>query len=148
MKKINWGSWIVLSFVVFALGTFTMVYISMNSRVDLVTDDYYEKELKYQDHIDVLKNTNAIESKVSFTLNRSSISISYPNIDAPSNYSGVVMFFRPSDKTLDFSRPVSIDSTYSQTIATDTLLRGMWRVKISWDVGEKQYYTEQPVIIQ
>lgn len=148
MKKMNWGSWIVLSFVVFALGTFTMVYISMNSRVDLVTDDYYEKELKYQDHIDVLKNTNTIESNVSFTFKRSSVSISYPNVDVPSKYSGVVMFFRPSDKTLDFSRPVSIDSTYSQTIATDTLLRGMWRMKISWNVGEKQYYTEQPVIFQ
>ncbi len=148
MKKMNWGSWIVVSFILFALGIFTMMYISMNQRVDLVTDDYYEKELKYQDHIDVVNSTSALEGKVSFDFAPSSVTISYPNIDLPSKYSGVVMFFRPSDKTLDFSRPVSIDTSYAQTIATDKLLSGMWRVKISWKVGGQQYYTEQPVIIQ
>ena len=148
MKKMNWGSWIVVSFILFALGTFTMIYISMNSRVDLVTDDYYEKELKYQNHIDVVKNTNALEGRVSFAFAPSSVTISYPNIDAPSKYSGVVMFFRPSDKALDFSYPVDVDTTYSQTITTNKLLKGMWRVKVSWNVGTQQYYNEQPVIIQ
>ncbi|MBI2429776.1 MAG: FixH family protein [Ignavibacteriales bacterium] len=148
MKKMNWGSWIVVSFILFALGTFTMIYISMNSRVDLVTDDYYEKELKYQDHIDVVKSTNELEGKVSFVFASSTITISYPNIEAPSKYSGAIMFFRPSDKALDFSQPVAVDSTYSQTIATDKLIKGMWRVKISWSVGQQNYYTEQPVIIQ
>lgn len=148
MNKMNWGSWIVVSFILFAFGTFAMIYISMNQRVDLVTDDYYEKELRYQDHIEVVRNTNALDGRVSLSFAPSSVTISYPNIDAPSKYSGAVMFFRPSDKTLDFSRPVDVDSMYRQTIATERLVRGMWRVKISWNVGEQQYYTEQPIVLQ
>lgn len=148
MKKLNWGSWLVISFALFAFATFTMIYISMNQSIELVTDDYYEKELKYQDHIDVVKNTNALEGKVTFVFTSSTVTMTFPNIDMPSKYSGAIMFFRPSDKTKDFSQAVNVDSTYSQTISTDKLLKGMWRVKISWIVGRQNYYTEQPVIIQ
>lgn len=148
MKRPNWGTWIVISFILFAAATFVMVSISMNQSVDLVTENYYEKELQYQDHIDVVKNTNALEGKVTFTFASSAVKVTFPGIDAPSKYSGVITFFRPSDKTKDFTQKVNIDSTYSQTIATDKLLKGMWRMKLSWKVGRQHYYTEQPIIIQ
>jgi hypothetical protein len=148
MKKMNWGSWIIVSLVIFVLATFVMVYISMSQRVDLVTDDYYEKELQYQQHIDIVNNTNALDGKVNFDVGREYIKIIFPKVDAHRKYSGIIFFFRPSDKTQDFSQTVDVDSLYTQTIPTGKLMKGMWRVKISWHVGAEQYYTEQTVIIQ
>lgn len=147
-KKLNWGFWIVISFILFALGTFVMVYISMNTKVELVTDDYYEKELKYQQHIDIIKTTNALEGKVQFEFTAQQLSVTFPHVENPEQYSGTIYFFRPSDKTKDFSTAIQLDSVYSQEISTEKLLPGLWRVKISWKVGSQDYYYEQPVIIQ
>ncbi|MFA6455849.1 MAG: FixH family protein [Bacteroidota bacterium] len=148
MKKMNWGSWIVVSFVLFAVGTFVMVYISMSENVDLVTDDYYEKELKYQDQIEVLKSTDALEQKVNITLADSFLVLHYPVVGSHDNYSGTINFFRPSDKRGDFSRPVQNDTTHTQSFPINIFAQGLWRVKISWNVGTQQYYSELPIIIR
>lgn len=147
-KSMHWGSWIVVSFVLFAIGTFVMVYISMNTRVDLVTDDYYEQELKYQDHIDVVSKTNALLQNVTLAVSASSVDIRFPNVGRQSEYSGTVFFFRPSDRRGDFTKEVSIDSAYTQSIPLNGLQSGLWRIKISWQVNEQKYYSEHPVIIQ
>jgi len=148
MKKISFGSWIVISLVIFAAMILSMVFISMNQRVDLVTDDYYEKELQYQQHIDMLKKTNALEGNVSFAFSASGVTVRFPVVDTPEKYAGTIMFFRPSDKLQDVSYNISVDSTYTQSISTAKLSKGLWRVKISWSVGEQNFYTEQPVMIQ
>ncbi|MDD8018943.1 MAG: FixH family protein [Bacteroidota bacterium] len=147
-KKSLWGFWIVVSFIVFAGVTFTMVYISMNTNVDLVTDNYYEKELKYQQHIDMVKSTNSLSDQIALNFTPTTLVVSFPKIAERTKYSGTMNFFRPSDKSKDFSKDIRIDSSYSQTIGTDRMAKGMWRIKISWNVGNNQYYNEQPVIIQ
>jgi hypothetical protein len=144
----NWGSWIVVSFILFAAGTFVMVYISMSTNVDLVTDDYYEKELKYQNQIEVLKSTDALDQKVDVVVTDSLLTIHYPEIGSPDQFSGAVHFFRPSDKRGDVILPVRIDSTHSQSFPIANFALGLWRVKISWTVGTEQYYSELPVIIR
>jgi hypothetical protein len=48
----SWGKGIILVFVVFVLGIGVLVYRSMTKNIDLVTTNYYEKELKYQEQID------------------------------------------------------------------------------------------------
>lgn len=146
--KLNWGTSIVMTFIVFAVGTFIMVYISMTTNVDLVTDDYYEKELKYQDHIELVKNTNSLDQKIDFELSASSLQIKYPDLGTRDAYSGTINFFRPSDKRGDFTQNVTVDSNYLQTFPIEKFSRGLWRAKISWSVGQKQYYSELPIIIQ
>jgi nitrogen fixation protein FixH len=147
-KKSLWGVGIVISFIVFAVCIIAVVYIAINSRVDLVADNYYEKELKYQDHIDVVRSTEALNGKVELTFARSEMSIAFPNITRPENYTGTIFFFRPSDKTRDFTEDIKIDSLHTQHVSTEKMEKGMWRVQISWNAEGKKYYSEQPVIIQ
>ncbi len=146
--KFNWGFGIVMTFIIFGIGTFVMVYISMNTNVDLVTDDYYEKELRYQDHIQLVKSTNALEKQVAMELTSSSVKFTYPVIDAPSGYSGTVYFFRPSNRKGDFVRAVALDSSCSQLFPISDFTPGLWRAKISWSAGNQQYYSEMPIIIR
>ncbi|MDP1675845.1 MAG: FixH family protein [Bacteroidota bacterium] len=146
--KFNWGFGIVVSFILFALATFVMVYISVSTNVDLVTEDYYEKELKYQQHIDLVKRTSALTQNIDINITETNIILKYPNLGAPSAYSGVVYFFRPSDKRGDFQKNVGIDSTYMQSFSTEQMQQGLWRAKIFWSVDKKEYYSELPIIIQ
>ncbi len=146
--KFNWGFGIVVSFILFALATFVMVYISVSSTVDLVTDDYYEKELKYQQHIELVKSTSALEKNIDVDITASNVRLRFPNIGTFGSYSGTVFFFRPSDKRGDFQKTVNLDSTYSQIFPTEKMKQGLWRAKIFWAVDKKEYYSELPIIIQ
>lgn len=146
--KMNWGGWIVVSFILFAVGTFAMVYISMSARVDLVTEDYYEKELRYQEHIDLVKGSNALTQQVAMDLSADMLRFTFPNLGERTSYAGTIHFFRPSDKSRDVMVPLSVDTAYVQVFPAAMFDRGLWRAKISWSVGQQQYYSEHPIIIQ
>lgn len=147
-NKLNWGGWIVVSFIVFIAGTGVMVYIAMQSSVDLVTEDYYEKELRYQDHIEVVKNTNALAQQVSLQYVHAGLRVIFPKLADANSYSGSVRFFRPSDQRGDFMTEIKLDSSLSQEVPLARFTAGLWRAKIDWQVGAQRYYSELPVIIQ
>jgi hypothetical protein len=146
--KYNWGFGIVVTIVLFGIGTFVMVYISMTTTVDLVTEDYYEKELRYEEHIRLVKSTNALDRPVSMDITQEFVTFTFPNVDAPEKYSGTVFFFRPSNKRGDFVRTVSVDSSYNQRFLLTDFTPGLWRAKMSWKVGPQEFYSEMPIIIQ
>jgi hypothetical protein len=145
--KFNWGFGIFVTFLLFAVATFVMVYISVSTNVDLVTEDYYEKELKYQQHIELVKSTSALEQNIGVDVTNDSVVLMYPKLGQPSSYSGTIFFFRPSDKRGDFQESVKTDSMYSQSFSTAKMETGLWRVKIYWSVEKKEYYSELPIIV-
>jgi hypothetical protein len=53
----NWGYKIAITFILFGALIIFMVVKSFQQNIDLVTDDYYQEELKYQQQIDKLENT-------------------------------------------------------------------------------------------
>ena len=50
--RFNWGFGIVVVAGLFVAFILNLVYQCSQQQVDLVTDKYYEKELKYQEQID------------------------------------------------------------------------------------------------
>lgn len=146
-KQWSWGTWIVISFILFGAGTFTMVYISMNESIELVSDDYYEQELRYQDHIDAVKSTNAQEAQITATTGSAMLTLSFPQIGARDTYAGTIQFFRPSDKKGDFQLPLVLDSAYGQRVPSALLAKGLWRIKVSWSVGKQEFYSELPLMM-
>jgi hypothetical protein len=148
MKKFNWGHGIVATFIVFAVGTFIMVYIAVTTKVDLVTDDYYEKELRYQQQIDIMTETNELSERIEVAFLNDSVSIRYPKSAGDGPYRGTVSFFRPSDKSKDVSFDVMPDTSGVQVISIAELSSGLWRIKIAWNVDGREYFHEQPVIVQ
>lgn len=148
MKKFNWGHGLALSFVVFAVGTFVMVYIAVTTKVDLVTENYYEKELRYQEQIDIMTNTNAYGAHITVSFDDDSIRICYPKLGLVNAYHGTVSLFRPSDQSKDIAVDVAPDSAYRQSIYSARMAAGLWRMKIAWSVGDTEFYHEQPLILQ
>jgi hypothetical protein len=146
--KYNWGFGIVVTIVLFGIGTFVMVFISLRTNVDLVTEDYYEKELRYEEHIRLVKSTNALERPVAMDVTKEFVSFTFPKVDSPEKYSGTIFFFRPSNKRGDFLRTVNVDSSYVQQFNVADFTPGLWRAKMSWNVGSQQFYSEMPIIIQ
>jgi hypothetical protein len=58
----NWGYKILFVYLAFVAGILLMVFKSSIQKRDLVTPDYYAKELKYQQRIDAVKKTQALSA--------------------------------------------------------------------------------------
>ena len=50
--QISWGTGIVIAFAIFMAVTVSTAVYMMNQDVNLVADDYYDQEIKYQQQID------------------------------------------------------------------------------------------------
>jgi len=146
--KIHWGTGIAIAFVVFAAAILTMVTVSMNRDVDLVADDYYQQELRHQDHIDRAKRSNAMAEQPSIGVSASAVTLKLPVAFSPSHTVGTLTFYRPADRKRDFVVPLRLDSTNSQVVRTASLQKGLWRIKVSWSQLNQTYYHEEPVMIQ
>lgn len=141
----NWGKGIIIVFVIFFAGMAFMAYKSMTRDIDLVAPNYYEKEIKYQDQIDKINSTSRLKEKLKIETTGGSLVISYPDI---SGLNGEISFYRPSDAKRDFKLPIEAGKDNKQIINTQTLLKGLWRVQVSWNAGVQNYYSEEKIMIQ
>ncbi|MDH5604787.1 MAG: FixH family protein [Cyclobacteriaceae bacterium] len=145
----NWGNSIILSFLLFGALIFTMVAISMNQDINLVDSDYYNQELEYQEQIERINNYKALSNKPEFIFNPSTKSclLTFPDQSIQNNISGKVHFFRPSDASLD--KIYSIEGQKANGFSFDVadLSPGLWLVKITWTMNNREYYFEENITL-
>ncbi|GGI57979.1 FixH family protein [Winogradskyella haliclonae] len=139
--KVNWGTAIVLAFIGFI--AFIMYFvISMNIddkyNHDLVTDDYYQQELKYQEDIDKVENAKKLLENISWEKTTKGILLNFPNNLRVKDIKGKVFLYRPSNKQLDFDIPISL-SNRNLLIPDNRLLDGRWNIKIDWSYNGEAY---------
>src|SRR5690606_6670306 len=104
MKKINWGTGIVISIIIFMIISVSMMLIFINQKVDLVTENYYEKTLVYQEQIDIKKRTAELKEDVEINYDGNNINIIFPKSILNEISSGEIYFYRPSDSNQDLDR--------------------------------------------
>ncbi|AFH48437.1 FixH family protein [Ignavibacterium album JCM 16511] len=141
MKKISWGTGIVIAIIIFVVLVLAQTIYLMNQKVDLVEEDYYKKGIEYQKDIDVQKKTNELSEKVNIDFNDQYLIISFPKNLSDNKLSGEILLYRPSDSGLDMKIPLSTDSL-SQVIPVSGLKKGFWRVKLRWQYEGQNYYDE------
>ncbi len=146
----NWGYRIIILYALFMTGILFMVYKCTQQKVDLVTDKYYEREVKYQDQYNSMMSSNEVKNHATISLNtdKSSILISYPEIANRNEVKGSFYFFKPDNSNLDFSVEVLPDKNNIQQIATSNLSKGWWRIQMSWILNNAKLYQEEKIYIQ
>lgn len=146
-KKINWGMGIFISYALFmVLVILTAVYF-INQDVNLVTDDYYQQEIRYQDQIDKIQRTNSLLEKPAINFDGAGVNLSFPKSLIEKNVTGKIHFYRPSNPKLDFDIPLSLNSDGSQIISTKKFAAGFWRLKLNWTMEGNEYYNEKEIIL-
>ena len=145
--KWNWGKGIALTYTVFVIAVLIHTAIFMNQKVELVTDNYYEKEIKYQDQINKINNTKSLKQGITFEQDHVSIKLIFPGIYIDRNVKGEIYFYKPSDSGKDFILAIRTDENKVQLINTEKLAKGLWKIRVSWNVDEVQYYNEETIMI-
>ncbi|UXP31421.1 FixH family protein [Reichenbachiella agarivorans] len=141
----NWGHKITITFILFAALIITMVVISFQQEVHLVAPDYYEEELAYQDQIDKMQNYHDLVQKPSLSLVNQEIVLIFPPDMVVSQ--GQVHFYRPSHSGLDKSVEIHLDSNNQQRFAQSDFHKGLWKAKLSWKGGEKEFFVENSIVL-
>lgn len=145
--KLNWGIGIAAVYILFMIGVLIMVFIFMNQDVTLETDNYYMKGIQHQEQIDKETRTSKLPEQTEIKQENGFIVIKFPGIFYNRDITGVINFYRPSDNTKDFSFPVQTDSSNTQFVPSSNLEKGLWKIKINWDVKEISYYNEKILMV-
>ena len=147
MVKISWGIKIAILYIGFVLLIGFMVFMCMNQKIDLVSDDYYQKELVFQNKIDETNNANSLSEKIQHSFNGTNIELVFPKIFQGKNVEGEILFFRPSDASKDFKSIIKLNNVASQFISLGNLSKGMYKMQISWKADGLSYFSQETIII-
>ncbi|MEC7754896.1 FixH family protein [Roseivirga sp. UBA1976] len=145
----NWGNRIVLAFVCFIAGIFSMAYISMNTEFSLVADNYYEQELAYEDQIVRMRNANRLEAGPEFIVDRQNLKVQlrFPEQLAKQITGGKVKFYRASNARHDKEIELKLGSENTWEVDVASFVSGAWKLQLLWTDGQKEYYQEIDFVI-
>ena len=147
-KKSYWPLGLTLFIAAFILVKVGIVIFSLGINRDLVTTNYYEEEIAYQEQINRINHSNQLQDKMLIELQNSNhLFLEFPEDIAAGSIVGTIWMFRPDDKRSDKRIQVAVDVERRQWINVAGLKKGNWKVKILWNDGEVEYYNESPLFI-
>ena len=138
MVKISWGIKIAILYIGFVLLIGFMVFMCMNQKIDLVSDDYYQKELVFQNKIDETNNANSLSEKIQHSFNGTNIELVFPKIFQGKNVEGEILYFKSI---------IKLNNVASQFISLGNLSKGMYKMQISWKADGLSYFSQETIII-
>lgn len=146
--KINWGTGLVIGmalFIAFILYFVVQIMTGDPATYDLVTDDYFSREMVYQDELDAEANSYALTSKVVGRRTAEGWLLLFPEEFDSSKIQGSVSMYRPSNKHLDFDMPLEV-SKNQFLIPAAKLVGGRWNATVNWTYDGKTYRSTEKII--
>lgn len=143
--KFNWGTKIGIAYTVFVLFIIGMVYMAFGEKFDLVTEDYYAKEIAFQEKIDSKNRHAALDTQLKINVEENNLVLYFPH-EKGVKINGKINCFRPSDENKDFVEEVK-GSSFKYSIPLERFVKGKYTLKVDWKVDEEHYYNEQIIII-
>ena len=142
--KFTWGHAITLVFILFAGYILYFVYQSFQTNVDLVAEDYYAKEVAFQDRINQTANAVPFKDVIEVRVDEQGLILQFPEeIEVKE---GLVTLFRPSAKEMDRVFPISLIEG-QQRIPKEVLTPGRYAVQLEWKDSEKGYFISKDVVL-
>lgn len=142
--KVNWGTKIAIFYSVFVVFILTMVYMAFGENYELVTEDYYQQELEFQEKIDKSSNAFALDDKLKIVIKDNFVVIKFP--PSLSVTTGTINFFRPSDESADFDAEIELVEN-NQTFELSKFIKGKYLVKTDWKTASEEYFQEDIIFI-
>ena len=143
----NWGHKLTLGFLAFAGMIVYMVVQSMNTRYELVSNEYYKDELQYQQVIDGTSRANQLGSRASITQQNDELVIQLPAEMQQKTITGSLWFYNATDSKKDKKMALQVNDNAAQSIDSKLFLPGNYTAKLSWTSNGETYYSEVPVTI-
>lgn len=133
-----WAYGIIVALLIFMSGTVYFVFSTASTNVDLVYDDYYERTIGYDAHMERRDRGQLAGYKIDWSINPAidTLFVAFPE----GVVAGTLQLYRTSDQKLDrmYNLPQS-------AIAIADLAPGRWIIRIEWTLNDLPVYTEIPI---
>jgi hypothetical protein len=146
--RIKWSTGIVIAIAAFITFIMVMVVTMVSDNAynhDLVTDNYYQKELKYQDNIDATKNLHKLEYPLVIQKVSDGMEVVFPKDLTPEKIKGKVFLYRPSNRALDSEIEINTNQ-HSLVISDEALVSGRWDIVIDFTYNNQKYFYKEQII--
>jgi hypothetical protein len=146
--KWNWGVGAALAYAVFVASTLGFVAFAMSRPVALVRSDYYEDALREDQKREAEANGRAFSDRLTLTVDgRRDLVVAFPAELAMAVH-GTMTLYRASDPAADREVALAPSSDGTQTISLVGMPQGHWLVQLRWRVAQRDFYTEQEVVLR
>lgn len=133
-----WAYGIIVALITFMSSTVFTVWYTSSTNVDLVYDDYYERTIGYDAHMERRDRGQMAEYKVNWSIStaKDTLYVAFPE----GVVAGTLQLYRTSDQKLDrmYDLPQS-------AIPIADLMPGQWIIRAEWTLNEVPVYTEIPI---
>ena len=146
--KINWGTGIAIFYTLFVIVMVGMVIKSTYNKAQLVQEDYYNKDINYEEFRKKRQNGDKFSKVifVDYAVSDNVIKIKFPA--SKKDVQGDLTLFRPSNAKMDKIFSLDFDEKGEMDIPVDrTMADGLWKVKIEWKDQGIDYYNEKDIVI-
>jgi hypothetical protein len=143
----SWSYRITALYLGFVALIITLVTIASKQKIELESKDYYLQELKYQDKLEAIENTGKLSWSIDHSVDAENVILTIPSENANS-MSGEIYFFCPSNSDNDVKVKMNFDKDGKQIISKSKLKAGAYKLKLSWSVKGKDYFTEEVITIK
>jgi len=139
----NWGKGIIIAMGAFMSFILFMVFTLMSKSTDLESEDYYKKEIEYEQEMNALKNASQLKEHAKIDLTEEYVVVVLPTKEKVSNVQ--IALFRPDNKKKD--RLLNENNSKTIMIAKNTLLKGRYNVAIKYEVNGKKILQKEEIMI-
>ncbi len=146
--KITWPVAIIIVICLFMGYILQFVYKAMvmpEYNHQLVTTNYYQKELKYQAEIDKEKRAKQLKQDVIVTKNEEGLVIIFPDEFESKKITGIVELLRLSDEKADITLPIIVEN-HQLLIKDEKLIKGQYQITIDWEVNGQGYMLKKEIM--
>ncbi len=139
MKKkftFHWGHGLILallSFMIFIVSFLVRFQTQKGNSMDLVTEDYYNYGLQYENLYQAQQNAKQLKKSPSVVVEDNTLVVGFPEIIEPTK--GEIKIYRPSNKALDKSLPLRLNDN-EMRINEKAFSTGKYDIWISWEDQE------------
>lgn len=147
MKNLNWGHGLAIALGCFILFILFLIFVFPMGKqnADMISNNYYEEELQYQDIIDAKNNAAKLEKTPTYKVTNEGMLISFPeSIKVDDNTVNFVLF-RTADSNLDVKKEVTLQHNLF-LIPKAVISSGSYTLKLKWKENKKPYQVDYDIL--
>jgi hypothetical protein len=143
----NWGKGITIVIILFIGWIAFLIYKTGEVTSEMVTDNYYEKELVYEKVIQAKRNVQQLSALPTISQQQNNVLITFPE-EVTTAATGNIVFYRPNNPQQDKKYTITINNNNAQNIATSDLTKGVYQIQLTWQQNNIPYYYEKNIFIE
>ena len=142
-----WPFGVLAAFVLFFCGLTTVIVIAATHHESMVSANYYEQEITFQDQIEGAARARKSGATISAEAAGVRVVVRVPVAQLAQKFSGTIELYRPADPGLDQTMPLVPRADGTQTLDGSKLAAGLWQVRVRWNAEGQNYFLEQKITL-